>query len=85
MPDKFSVKGAGEITDLADNVLIIHRNQTKMDDIQNGIPTDDTEHDGYMICSKQRNGEFEGKFGFFWNNESQQWTDVIGAKPMPWF
>jgi len=84
VPDKFSVKGAGEITDLADNVLIVHRNQQKMEDMLNGDQVNKEDFDGYMICSKQRNGEFEGKFGFWWNDESQQWTDMLNADKMNW-
>ena len=84
VPDKFSIKGAGEITDLADNVLIVHRNAEKKDAIQNGDPYNQTDADGFIFCNKQRNGEWEGMFSFWWHEASQQWLEEYQSKPMNW-
>jgi len=90
IPDKFSVKGAGEITDLADNLLIIARNVKKenlrrrllpgevLDEYEDGKP------DGFLRVAKQRHGEWEGVWGFWWHDESQQWTPRPDAGAMPW-
>ncbi len=84
VPDKFSIKGAGEITDLADNVLIVHRNAEKKDAIMNGDSYSDADPDGFIFCNKQRNGEWEGMFSFWWQEQSQQWLEEQGSKPMEW-
>lgn len=85
VPDKFSIKGAGEITDLADNVLIVHRNAEKKDAMMNGEPYADEDPDGFIFCNKQRNGEWEGMFSFWWHEYSQQWIEEYRGKPMNWF
>ncbi|MCP5015071.1 MAG: AAA family ATPase, partial [Ketobacter sp.] len=83
IPDKFAVKGAGEITDLADNVLIIARNMKKeklsreAQKDSMGVPLlpEDvaTTPDGYLRVAKQRHGEWEGLWGFWWDENSHQW------------
>ena len=84
VPDKFSIKGAGEITDLADNVLIVHRNAVKKDAIENGKEFNEYDPDGFIYVNKQRNGEWEGMFQFWWHEWSQQWLEESGSKPMEW-
>jgi twinkle protein len=76
LPGKFDVKGAGEITDLADNVLIVARNKAKEEMVRMEDPKlDESAPDGFIVVDKQRNGEWEGTFGFWWHESSQQWTD----------
>lgn len=67
-PGKFDVKGAGAITDQVDNVFIVWRNK-KAEIENNGEPT------CIVACEKQRNGEFEGKFGFWFDVESNQYLE----------
>jgi twinkle protein len=67
-PGKFDIKGAGAITDQVDNVLIVWRNKKAFEE-QNGEPT------AIVACEKQRNGEFEGKFGFWFDVDSQQYLE----------
>lgn len=80
MPDKNSIKGAGEITDLADNVIIISRKI-----VENGedAPSDE-EPTGFIRIAKQRHGEFEGTFAFWFHAPSQQWIPTRRSQPMPW-
>jgi twinkle protein len=58
--DKWSVKGASEITDQADNVLLV----SKKAEPEEGQP------DQWLEVAKQRDGAFEGTFGLFFNADS---------------
>ncbi|WEF34880.1 AAA family ATPase [Pseudoduganella chitinolytica] len=73
-PGKFDVKGAGAITDQVDNVFIVWRNKIAAQE-NNGDPT------CVVACEKQRNGEFEGKLGFWFDIESQQYLETIAEMP----
>lgn len=73
-PGKFDVKGAGAITDQVDNVFIVWRNK-KAEAENNGEPT------CILSCEKQRNGEFEGKFGFWFDIESNQYLENADDRP----
>ena len=73
-PGKFDVKGAGAITDMVDNVFIVWRD--KKAELENkGNPT------CIVACEKQRNGEFEGKFGFWFDIDSQQYLENTDTRP----
>jgi twinkle protein len=74
-PGKFDIKGAGAITDLVDNVFIVWRNKKAEQDKDSGDPT------AMVACEKQRNGEFEGKFGFWFDVDSNQYLEVSGDIP----
>lgn len=71
-PDKFDVKGAGEITDLVDNVFIVHRNKGKEQKIANDKDVDRLEPDASILVVKQRHGEWEGKINLYFDKESQR-------------
>ena len=43
-----------------------------------------TDPDGLFIVDKQRNGEFTGKFGFWFHDESLQWIDNYNGVSMQW-
>lgn len=73
-PGKFDVKGAGAITDQVDNVFIVWRNKIAAAE-NNGEPT------CVVACEKQRNGEFEGKLGFWFDVESQQYLEAHSEIP----
>lgn len=69
IPDKMDIKGAGEITDTVDNVIIVWRN--KSDPTRRKAE----EHDAVLNICKQRNGGgWEGKIGLYYEPESQQFT-----------
>jgi twinkle protein len=74
-PGKFDIKGAGAITDQVDNVFIVWRDK-KAEDDETAI------FNANLICEKQRNGEFEGRFGFWFEPASQQYLDNRSAIPM---
>jgi twinkle protein len=73
-PGKMDIKGAGAITDMVDNVFIVWKNKDAIEK-NNGDPT------CILECVKQRNGEFEGKLGFWFDFDSQQYMESYGALP----
>jgi len=70
-PGKFDAKGSGTMTDLADNVLTVWRNKRKESDPERHRH----EPDAMLICDKQRNGEWEGKIGLWFDRESMQFLE----------
>ena len=84
MPDKFGVKGAGEITDLVDNVLVVFRNKRKEAQIE--AETDPVKRenladlpDSFLICAKQRHFTWEGKVSLWFDKDSQQLLESPSA------
>jgi len=82
IPSKFDVKGAGEISDLADNLFIIPRNKDKEEKIDAGELVPINVADQTLTVAKQRHGKWEGRFHFFFHKPSQQYLDVSGDFPM---
>lgn len=74
---KFDVKGAGEITDLADNVFIVWRNKPKekaLEEDPNSLEWGSSP-DCYLTVDKQRHGEWEGRIKLWFNNESKRFRE----------
>lgn len=69
IPGKFDAKGSGSITDQVDNVFTIWRNKRKESDRQTGI-ADESKPDALLICDKQRHGEWEGRIGLWFDQNS---------------
>ncbi len=70
MIDKFSIKGASEIADQADNLYLCQRNKKK-EKAKADSNFDDTEKpDFWLTVAKNRHGEFEGTIGLYWNPKS---------------
>lgn len=70
-PGKMDIKGAGEITDQADNVLVLWRNKNPP------AKRTETDPDAVLICDKQRNGSgWEGAIPLYFDYESQQFRDA---------
>ena len=74
--DKFDVKGASEITDMADNVFTLWRNKKKEEKIQADDITDKEKSypDAILVCDKQRNGEWEGKVSLWFVKRALQFA-----------
>lgn len=77
MPDKFGIKGAGEITDLVDNVLVVFRNKRKESQLETENDPAKLEDiakipDSFLICAKQRHFTWEGKISLWFDKDSQQ-------------
>lgn len=81
MPDKFDVKGAGEIVDLVDNLIIVHRNKGKEEKIARlkakaeMVPEDlEKSPDTFLKVAKQRHHNWEGLVGLYYRHDSEQFV-----------
>lgn len=90
-PGKLDNKGTGAISDLADNCFTIWRNKYKEELLQcqaSGATLKPKEleylkgADCKWCCDKQRNGEWEGKFGFWFHPNSLQYLSQSEQKPI---
>jgi twinkle protein len=81
-PGKMDVKGSGSITDQVDNVVVVWRNKGKEQAMQAGGSHQPTEPDALLIIDKQRNGEFEGKVGLFFDKGSMQYLEHATQTPV---
>lgn len=84
-PNKFDVRGASEMTDLASSVILCWANKAKaqlLEDEQLGKRLDDVEHEAVLrpcqelTIAKQRNGEFEGIIGLYFDATSLQFREA---------
>lgn len=89
-PGKLDNKGTGAISDLADNCLSVWRNKKKEEIAklrEDGFPLDAKQvevllySDGSLICDKQRNGDWEGKIGLWFDRGSLQYLNYEGEPP----
>jgi len=85
IPDKFDIRGAGEVTDLVDNVFIVHRNKAKEIKQRSGKAVDIDEPDCSLIVAKQRHGEWEGLFKLWFHPESKQYLPKPDNKIMSFY
>lgn len=76
MMDKFDIKGASELTDMADNVFTLWRNKPKESKVERGEVDEQTcsAPDAVLMCDKQRHGEWEGKVALWFNRRSMQYV-----------
>lgn len=91
LPGKLDSKGTGAITDLADNCFSIWRNKKKERLIQEqktGKKMDRNEQlvidasDCKWSCDKQRNGDWEGIFAFWFHQQTLQYLASPNQKPI---
>ena len=82
MPNKFDIRGASAITDMVDNVFIVHRNKAKELERKQNKTVDLNKADTILMCEKQRNGEFEEHYHLWYHKESQQFIDDVNGVPM---
>jgi twinkle protein len=66
--DKFDIRGAGEIADQVDNVVMIQRNKRKEAAREKGEADDSP--DVFVNVCKQRHGNYEGTLGFWFDGAS---------------
>ena len=81
-PSKYDYKGTGAITDQVDNVISVWRNKAKEKKRDEGKPVEDKEPDALLICDKQRNGEWEGSIGLWFDKPSMQYVGGPGDEPL---
>ena len=87
-PNKYDVKGSGSITDLADGFISVWKNKRKSEAIEQaemlGEEPDEKytkQWDTYLEILKNRNGMYEGRVGFEFDNETCQYKDRRGGRP----
>lgn len=80
VPSKWDIKGSSSVTDLAHNVVTLWRNRAKEGDpTKNGDAPDQV-----LDIQKQRNGEFEGKFGLWFDPRSLQFLEHASSFVRPY-
>ncbi|MCE0723988.1 bifunctional DNA primase/helicase [Legionella resiliens] len=89
-PGKLDNKGTGALSDLADNCFTVWRNKEKESLMQKqnmGMSLSPKElkqledSDCWWCCDKQRNGDWEGKFGFWFESKSLQYLEKPAQTP----
>ena len=82
--DKMDIKGASELSDQADNVMIFWRNKAKEDESVKPSPSEKIMQmpDAVLSCRKQRNGEWEGKIALWFDKKSTQYVAYENARPI---
>ena len=89
-PGKLDNKGTGAISDLADNCFSIWRDKEKERLVQKqtlGFMLSEKEleklndPDCLWCCDKQRNGDWEGRLGFWFHRASLQYLVASGHRP----
>ena len=81
-PSKYDYKGTGAITDQVDNVISVWRNKAKEKKRDEGKLVEEKEPDALLICDKQRNGEWEGCIGLWFDRASLQYVGGPGDDPL---
>lgn len=81
VPGKFDIKGSGAITDLVDNVFIVWRNKPKEKALRETGDNKPDEPDAILALEKQRNGEAEGRYGFWFDHGSMQYLEARTDHP----
>lgn len=86
-PNKYDYKGSGSITDQVDNVISVWRDKSKEKKSKetngrNDKSVSNNDPDVLLICDKQRNGEWEGSIGLWFDKKSQQYLANFGDAPM---
>ena len=81
-PTKYDYKGSGAITDQVDNVISVWRNKAKEKKRDEDKQVDEKEPDALLICDKQRNGEWAGSIGLWFDRASLQYVGGPGDDPL---
>ncbi len=92
IPGRFDIRGAGEITDLVDNVFIVWADKKKDligHKINSGFSISGSDQDYYdnrpdqrLIVAKQRFGRWEGQIALGFDTKSMQFTENSYRKIM---
>jgi twinkle protein len=78
-PNKFDVRGAGQLVDLCDNLIIVWKDKKR--ESMKGVNLDmknqeyfDNHSDQVLLIEKQRHGAWEGNINLFFHGPSLQFT-----------
>lgn len=81
IPNKMSIKGAGSLTDIVDNIFIVFRNKMKERQIREGNNAMTPDPDALLILEKQRNGETEATYQLWFHGPSFQYVENRNDQP----
>ena len=84
-PNKFDVMGSSSLTNLVDNLFVVHRNKAKEERLRKDPDDKEAywEPDCTIAVEKQRHGEWEGVFGLYFHEKSQQYVPRPDKGAMP--
>lgn len=80
-PNKFDVRGAGELTDIPDNLFLVVRNRDKEDKPDD--PKLSKEADTFLIVEKQRNYSWEQTIALWYRKAVYRWLENGVDDPWP--
>lgn len=80
-PGKFGVKGASEITDLVDNLVIVWKNVRKAPLNDDGTDPAPDEPDAFVRIGKQRHHPWEGSVAYWFSRGTQQFIENQWGRP----
>lgn len=93
VPNKFDIRGAGELTDLVDNVMIVWMDKkkeaiNKKEQFNKPLTPQEMEYvrdnpDQRLICCKQRHGAWEGQIALWFDPKSLQFIPNDSGRPLP--
>jgi twinkle protein len=94
IPGKFDVSGTADLSNLVDNLFITWANKRREEigkKMDMGLMLEGDEQDYYnkscdqiLAVEKQRDGEWEGKFKFWFHGPSLQFTPDDKCRPLPY-
>jgi twinkle protein len=74
---RYDIKGTGTISDLADNVVVVVRNEAKERKLQTGAEVDEMEPDTLLVIDKQRHGAaWTGLIKLWYLGYCQHWIEA---------
>jgi twinkle protein len=91
IPGKLDSKGSGSVSDLADNCFSVWRNKAREQlkpKVQRGVTLTPKEQevfdkpDCFWLCDKQRNGDWEGCIGLWFDPRSFQYLNTEGQRAL---
>ena len=82
-PNKHDLKGSGSISDQVDNVFLMWRNKKKENMRNRGEQVDETIADAFLMCEKQRNGEYQEWYSLWYHAASQQFVENLEIAGSP--
>jgi twinkle protein len=77
-PSRYDWRGTGACPDMVHNVIIVYRNERKSRAEEKADTKYAGEPDVWVRVDKQRNGEYRGKFGFWWRPDALQLVQHLG-------
>lgn len=72
---KMDVKGTGGLADMAFNLMTVWRNKPKEEAKRTGDNSKDGQADALLICTKQRNHDWEGRVALWFDRGSYQYLN----------